>query len=369
MTKRLTSLDVLRGMTVFFMIIVNSSGNWGTTYAPLLHAQWHGFTPTDLVFPSFLFAVGASLAIVIPRWKDGNISGVHFKIFKRTLIIFLLGYLMYWFPFFDWTAEGFQFRPIAETRIPGVLQRIALCYGLAALLCYHFSVKTVLYFTGFILLAYWGILAAFGDLTMTGNAGHLLDMYLLGADHLYAGEGVPFDPEGLLSTLPALGNVTIGYAAVYYLQKRQKDRLFKWKMTLTAGLLVACAGLWHYGFPVNKKLWTSSYVLLTSGISLWMLMSLHYVLDAKDAEPAWWADFFKPMGKNPLFIYLLSEVGIILLYWWPSKLHGNMYSATYTNIFQPAGDYLGAFLFALTWAVICWLVALWMDKKKWYVRV
>ncbi len=369
MQQRLQSLDVFRGMTVFFMIIVNSSGNWGTTYAPLLHAKWHGFTPTDLVFPSFLFAVGASLAIVMERWKaEKTSSEVHRKILVRTAIIFLLGFLMYWFPFTDWKEGGLVFRPIGETRIMGVLQRIALAYGLSALLLYHFSLRKVLYITLGILVAYWGILWGFGDLTMSGNAAHLLDMVLLGENHLYKGEGVPFDPEGLLSTLPCIGNVVAGYATVFWLRQKPKDMQLRFRLALIAGALAATGFLWHYGFPINKKLWTSSYVLLTSGISVWMLLSLHELLDARKEDNSR-LHFFTPMGKNPLFIYLLSEFGVILLLWIPSEAHGNLYNAIYQTIFRPTGDYLGAFLFALAWTLICWAVAVWMDKRRWYVRV
>ncbi len=370
MKNRLLSLDVFRGMTVFFMIIVNTTGNWGTTYAPLLHAKWHGFTPTDLVFPSFLFAVGASLAIVIGRWKENEKSAVvHRKILKRTAIIFLLGFLMYWFPFCDLAADGsLTFRPLNETRVMGVLQRIALAYGLSALILYHFNMRAALKITAGILIGYWLILWGLGDLTMSGNAAHLLDEKLLGVNHLYGGEGVPFDPEGLLSTLPCIGNVVAGYATVYYLLQQPKDLDLRLRLSLIGAALIAVACLWHYGFPINKKLWTSSYVLLTSGINMLMLLALHYVLDLKDKAYKW-ATFFTPMGKNPLFIYILSGIGATVFYWLPSVEHGNLYNSTYENIFRWAGDYLGAFLFALTWTMICWAVALFMDKKKWYVRV
>ena len=371
MQQRLQSLDVFRGITVFFMIIVNSSGNWSTTYAPLLHAKWHGFTPTDLVFPSFLFAVGASLAIVIARWKTDKTtsSEVHRKILVRTAIIFLLGFLMYWFPFVDWQADGgLKFCPLSETRIMGVLQRIALAYGIGALLLYHFSLRKVLYISTGILLGYWLILWGFGDLTMTGNAAHLLDVLLLGENHLYGGEGVPFDPEGLLSTLPGIGNVIAGYATVYWLRQKPKDLEVRLRLALIGAVLIAVGCLWHYGFPINKKLWTSSYVLLTSGICMLMLVGLHYLLDWQKKEYAS-LSFFTPMGKNPLFIYLLSEFGVIMLLWLPSAAHKTMYNAVYQTIFRPTGDYLGAFLFALTWTLVCWAVAVWMDKKKWYIRV
>ncbi|MDB5263766.1 MAG: hypothetical protein JWQ14_3049, partial [Adhaeribacter sp.] len=213
-TQRFTSLDVFRGMTVCFMIIVNTPGNGATTYGPLLHAHWHGFTPTDLVFPSFLFAVGNAMSFVMPRYQTLTQAQVLGKIFKRTFIIFLLGYLMYWFPFVHWEGQQLAFNPLETTRIFGVLQRIALAYGIAALLIYYFNWKRALVISVIGLFLYWAILLLFGEpgaeLTLQGNAVLKLDTWLIGAEHLYRGEGVPFDPEGLLSTLPAVANVTAG---------------------------------------------------------------------------------------------------------------------------------------------------------------
>ena len=156
---RFTALDVFRGMTVCFMIIVNTPGSYDTAYAPLLHAKWHGFTPTDLVFPSFLFAVGNAMSFVMKKWSTMSNSAVLGKIFKRTIIIFLLGYLMYWFPFVHWNESGgLSFNPIGETRIMGVLQRIALCYCAAALLIHYLKLNTVLRLSLAFLLIYWLIL-------------------------------------------------------------------------------------------------------------------------------------------------------------------------------------------------------------------
>ncbi|MBT8229215.1 MAG: DUF1624 domain-containing protein, partial [Bacteroidia bacterium] len=143
--ERFVALDIFRGLTIFLMIIVNTPGNWATTYPPLLHAEWHGFTITDLVFPSFLFAVGNALAFVQRKWDKQNSSEVFSKIFKRTILLFLLGYTMYWFPFFRWTDSGsLEFFPIMETRVMGVLQRIALCYMVAAILIYKFKPVRIL---------------------------------------------------------------------------------------------------------------------------------------------------------------------------------------------------------------------------------
>lgn len=225
--QRFTALDVFRGMTIIFMIIVNSPGNYSTTYAPLLHANWHGFTLTDLVFPSFLFAVGNAMSFVMKKWDNMKQSEVLWKILKRSLIIFLLGYLMYWYPFFKVDdANNISSFPINETRILGVLQRIALCYFFAALIIRYLRPKITLIIGVLLLFVYWGLLYAFGDsgqeLTLTGNAVLKFDLLLMGENHLYHGEGIPFDPEGLLSTLPGIANVIAGYLIGLYVQKKEQ---------------------------------------------------------------------------------------------------------------------------------------------------
>src|SRR5687768_4377964 len=162
--SRYLALDVFRGMTICFMIIVNSPGSWTIAYGPLLHAPWHGFTPTDLVFPSFLFAVGNAMAFVMYKYETQGEGVFWRKTLKRTFIIFLLGYLMYWFPFFqEADGGGLELRPIAETRIPGVLQRIALCYFFAAIILHYGSKKFAVWFSVFALLAYWLLAYVFGD--------------------------------------------------------------------------------------------------------------------------------------------------------------------------------------------------------------
>ena len=379
--QRSLALDVFRGMTVCFMIIVNTPGNGPTTYAPLLHAQWHGFTPTDLVFPSFLFAVGNSMSFAMKRWDNMNQSAVLWKILKRTALIFLLGYLMYWFPFFKLGKEHqiLPF-PISETRILGVLQRIALAYGIAALLIYYLKPKTATIITCIILLAYWPVMIYCGDakdpLSLLGNAGLKLDKWLMSDSHLYHGEGVPFEPEGWLSTLPAIGNVIGGFLVGRFVQQKVRlnegvdkgksyEALFK---LLMAGFALMCiAYFWDFVFPINKKLWTSSFVLYTVGLDCIILSVLIYVIDLLGKKN--WTYFFEVFGKNPLFIYLLSELLVVALYMINVAPKISMYSWLYRNIFSKAGAYFGSLLFALSYMLICWLVGYWLDKRKIYIRV
>jgi predicted acyltransferase len=203
MKNRLLSLDVFRGITICFMIIVNTAGNGAVSYPMLKHAAWHGFTPTDLVFPSFVFITGVSSWFSFKTYNHQLDSALFAKIWKRALIIFLLGVGLYAFPFYN--------RPLSTWRILGVLQRIALCYGIGATLGLLLKPKQLVGVCVALLLGYWGILTAFGDLTMQGNAGQKLDLWLFGDKHLYHGEGIAFDPEGFLSTMPALVTYLIGY--------------------------------------------------------------------------------------------------------------------------------------------------------------
>lgn len=372
-SPRFLALDVLRGMTVCFMIIVNTPGSGATSYAPLNHASWNGFTPTDLVFPTFMFVVGNALSFVMKKWEaltDGEVLG---KIFKRAIIIFLLGYLMYWFPFVHWNAnQELQGNPISHTRIMGVLQRIALGYLFASLMIRYMKPANVYRFSVIFLLAYWLILLIFGEgndpYDMLTNAGTRIDMWLFGANHLYHGEGVPFDPEGLLSTLPAIANVTFGYAAGKWIQEKGKTYEGLAKLLLVGAIAVGLALLWNPFFPINKKLWTGSFVLLTVGIDCILLAALTYITDFLQRTK--WTYFFQVFGKNPLFIYLLSELGATLLWFIPvGEARQPLHQWLYQNIFEHAGPYLGSFLFALCFMLFCWLIGYILDRRKIYVRV
>jgi predicted acyltransferase len=370
--QRYLALDVFRGMTVCFMIIVNSPGSWHIAYAPLLHAPWHGFTPTDLVFPSFLFAVGNAMAFVMPKYHSLGPEVFWKKTIKRTVIIFLLGYLMYWFPFFQTAGGGgLELKPIAETRILGVLQRIALCYFFASVILYYGSRNFAIWFSVFALFGYWIILYAFGDAndpySMLGNYGSKLDLLIFGEKHLYHGEGVAFDPEGLLSTLPSIVNVIVGYLVGDYIRRNKSSYESIAKLLLAGAILIFAALVWDMFFPINKKLWTSSFVLLTVGLGTVVLAALMYVVDIKKSRR--WTYFFEVFGRNPLFIYLLSEVGLILLLIVPSREH-SIRAWLYEDFFgRVASPIFASFLFAVFFMLMCWGVGYILDKKKIYVRV
>jgi predicted acyltransferase len=371
--QRFLALDVLRGMTVCFMIIVNTPGNGGTSYPPLLHAAWNGFTPTDLVFPTFMFVVGNAMSFAMKKWVEVPNQTVFWKILKRTLLIFLLGFLMYWFPLVHWN-EGYhlEFNPVSHTRIMGVLQRIALGYFFAALMFRFLKEATVYRLSIIFLFLYWFILLLFGDpgdpYNMLTNAGTKLDLWVFGPNHMYHGEGVAFEPEGILSTLPAIANVTFGYAAGKWVQQKGKTYEGLAKLLLAGVLSVVVALSWDWFFPINKKLWTGSFVLITVGIDCIILASLVYVIDFLERRQ--WTYFFEVFGKNPLFIYLLSELGATML--WFIRVGPNnqpLYRWLFQNIFKPAGMYFGSFLFAISFMLFCWLIGYILDKRKVYVRV
>ncbi len=367
LSNRSLALDVFRGMTVCFMIIVNTSGNWGTTYAPLLHANWNGFTPTDLVFPAFLFAVGNSMSFVMDKWKKMSQSKVLKKILKRTFIIFLLGYLMYWFPFYNVDADfNIKAFPFSETRFLGVLQRIALCYGMASLILYYFKPKVSLYLSGLILIGYWLIYYFYGPYDIYHNPVLDLDLKIFGEGHIYHGEGFAFDPEGLLSTFPGLVNVFAGYFAGKFIQEKGKSYEGIAKLFMVGFLLIAAGFMWNYGFEINKKLWTSSYVLLTIGLSASILALIVYYTDFLHQTKGVY--FFEVFGKNTLAIYLLSELLVPLM--WRIPIAGQAsYVWIYENLFKPLDDYFGAFLFSFVYMLICWLVGYILDKKKIYIKI
>lgn len=372
---RFLSLDVFRGLTVCFMIVVNTPGSGATPFAPLLHAKWHGFTPTDLVFPSFLFAVGNAMSFAMKKYSALGTSAVLGKIAKRTALIFLLGYLMYWFPFFRLSDSGDVLSfPISETRIWGVLQRIAVCYGLASLMVYFLPTRTVIWLSVLFLVGYWLMLLGWGDptdpLSLSGNAVLRLDRFLLSDAHLYHGEGVAFEPEGLLSTLPAIVNVIIGYYAGQFVQRVGKNYESVAKLLLVGAALIFVALCWDMVFPINKKLWTSPFVLLTTGLDLSILATLIFAIEIKDWNRANWTQFFVIPGKNPLFIYLLSEVLVIILYMVPVGGGESAFGWLGKHVFQAiAPGAIGSLLFALTFMLLCWSVGWALDRRNLYVRV
>lgn len=393
MTERFRSLDVFRGATVALMILVNNPGTWAHMYPPLAHAPWHGCTPTDLVFPFFLFAVGNALAFVMPGLLAGPASAFWAKVARRTLLIFLIGLFLNASPFVRWSAEGeLVMRQWETLRFMGVLQRIALCFGAAAVIVWLFGRRGAagpLWATAALLVGYalaCLLLGAPGDpYSLQGWFGTAIDRALLGETHLYKGEGVPFDPEGLASTAPAVAQVLLGWwvgrmVVAGPLSAALVSRLFLW-----ATALLVLAYFWQLEMPLNKKIWTSSYVLHTTGLAMMALAAFIHLIDIRKQprELAGWATFFEVFGKNPLFVFVLSGFVprvLALLRWqdgvtaagqvqWISPLPW-VYKNVFAGIGQLAGDpRLGSFLFACANLGAYALLAWWLDRKRIYIRV
>jgi len=370
--KRFTTLDVFRGITVFLMIVVNTQGSGAVPYPQMMHADWHGCTLTDLVFPSFLFAVGNAMVFANKKFKALPAKTVWYKITKRTVLLFIIGFLLAWYPFIGWNGQGdVWWKPFAETRIMAVLQRIALAYFFAAVIIKYLSEKNILIASVILLLLYWLLLYVFGDAgtpyTIEGNAVRKLDLLILGEQNMYKERGITFDPEGLLSTIPSVVNVLAGYLAGAFLLREGTTYKGLAKL-LTAGFLLLFAGIcWNQFFPLNKKLWTSSYVCYTTGIDVIFISFLLYAIEFKQWKLGVY--FFSVFGKNPLFIYVLSNLLGVLLILYVSK---DVIVIDWLNqhVFQAiAPGPAGCLLFALFFTCICWLTGWLMDKKKIYVRL
>jgi predicted acyltransferase len=380
MNQRFYSLDVFRGATVALMILVNNPGSWSHIFAPLDHAAWHGCTPTDLVFPFFLFAVGNAMAFVLPKLEAQNIFWP--KIIKRTLLIFLIGLFLNWFPFFT-NSKGFiEGKPFDTLRIFGVLQRIALCYFFAAVIIHFFKLRGAFVAGAAILLFYW-LLCIAGNPTdpysLNGWFGSAIDKTILGDKHMYHGEGIAFDPEGLLSTFAAIVQVIFGYIVGNYILQKGKTAEMLNGLFVAGCVLVFTGFCWDMVFPINKKIWTSSYTVYTTGLALLVLALLIYVIEFKNSKGAW-ARFFDVFGKNALFIFALSNIVVKL-----SRLvripyinakgdtdYHSLFGWFYTHICKPifpADPRIGSLLYALFFIVFMWSIAWLMDKKKIYVKV
>lgn len=365
MNSRLLSIDVLRGMTIFFMIIVNTPGSWNYVYSPLLHAKWHGCTPTDLVFPSFLFVVGLSMAISLSKNSGKDNFNWLTKVLKRGFIIFLIGLLLNWFPFYH--------KSFVDLRFFGVLQRIALAFlGAGIILSVTKKKVALIISTLFLLLLHWAILYFLGGddpYSLENHVGRLLDVSLIGENHVYGGFGMPFDPEGLLGTLSSIGQVLIGYLVGMEVIRKDLNIQKKIKQVLLFGIASIFIGqLWGIIYPINKPMWTGSYVLYTVGILSVLLSVLMWILDFKKWER--WSFVFKVFGRNPLVSYILSMV-IVKIFITVVKIgDSNLYSWLYNNVYQNLfGKYFGSLMFAISVTLLVWLLALALYRKGKIIRV
>lgn len=383
MNQRYYSLDVFRGATVALMILVNNPGSWGHIYAPLEHASWHGVTPTDLVFPFFLFAVGNAMAFVMPKLQQNGDAAFWKKVLKRTVLIFGIGILLHWFPFVRYNADGELVARKWETlRIFGVLQRIALCYFFASVAVFYLKLKGSFVLSAFLLLAYWFMCIAGNPsdpYSLSGWFGTDIDIAILGKKHLYTGEGVPFDPEGIMSSFAAIVQVIFGYIAGHYIITKGKTPEMLNGLFVAGCVLIFTGFCWDMVFPLNKKIWTSSYTVYTTGLALLILALMIYLIEFKNARGAW-SRFFDVFGKNPLFIFVLSGalprlLGLIRI---PNGLNEEgkaKFLAPFAWFYEKCCKPLfndprnSSLLYALCFITFMWLLAWLLDRKKIYIKV
>ncbi len=382
MKERYYSLDVFRGATVALMILVNNPGSWSHIYDPLEHAPWHGCTPTDLVFPFFLFAVGNAMAFVMPRLEAAGESTFWKKVLKRSFIIFILGMLLNLFPFIKWDHDNIVLKKISDMRMFGVLQRIAVAYFFAAIIVHYFKIKGSIIMSILILVGYWLLcyLANPADpYSLQGWFGTNIDKNILGEKHMYKGEGVPFDPEGLMSSFAAIVQVIFGYFAGSLIMRFGKNKKMLLRLFLLGVALFEIGLFWDFLFPINKKIWTSSYTVYTSGLAMMILAVMIYIIEFKNRRGIW-SRFFDVFGKNALFIFILSGalprlLGLIRI---PNGFNEEgepkylaPFSWFYHNVCKlvPGKPENGSLLYAICMILLFWAICYWMDRKKIYVKV
>jgi predicted acyltransferase len=370
---RLLSVDALRGLTVAAMVLVNNPGTWSAVYGPLQHAEWHGWTPTDMVFPFFLFVVGVSIPLALGPALERGASGLPVRVLRRAAVIFALGLLLHALPFF----------PLATLRIPGVLQRIAVCYLLAALLvgatrgARGWRVQAVT--AGALLVGYWLLMTKVaapgqeaGDLSPDGNLAGYVDRLVLGSRHIWQATRV-YDPEGILSTLPATATTLLGVLAGHWLRAGQVTGRAGAQIVgglAVGGVAAAALGwLWGLSFPVNKPLWTSSYALLMAGLAALVLAACHWVIEVRGRRG--WAAPFALLGVHALTLFFLSSLMAKVLFIVRVGAGGpRLQTWLFEHVFAPWASPVDASLaYALAYVLLWWALIWALDRSGLRLRV
>ena len=345
------------------MVLVNNPGTWRAVYAPLRHADWHGWTPTDLIFPFFLFIVGVAIPLALGRRRaDGEgRAAIVSKIVRRAAIIFALGLVLHAVSNFD----------LATIRVPGVLQRIAVCYLVVALLFVTTSWRTQAILAAVLLAGYWAALTlipvpgfGMGDLGKEGNLAAWLDRALLGP-HIWR-IGRVYDPEGILSTVPAIVTTLFGVFTGRWIRGERSPGDTA-RGLLIAGMAGIVAGLlWGRWFPINKSLWTSSYVLFTGGAALVALAACYWLIEIKGWK--WWTPPFVILGVNALAVFFLSTLLAILLARVRVPVDGGSVRPLQVVLFEALfAPWTSAAAASLAWAlanVLLWLLLMWPFFRK-----
>lgn len=368
--NRLLSLDVFRGMTVAGMVLVNNPGTWSAIYAPLEHAKWHGATPTDFIFPFFVFIVGIAIPLALgKRVEEGGIKrDVYLKIFRRAASIFALGLFQMAFPFFD----------MAHLRIPGVLQRIAVCYLVASLVFLHTNWRQQSIIAAVCLLFYWALMTlvpvpggAAGDLSLEGNFAGYVDRLIIGQNHIWTASKF-YDPEGILSTIPAVATCLAGVLTGTWLTTKRGDSEKVSAMFFFGVVLSAVGWIWNFWFPINKSLWTSSYVVYMAGLALCFLGFCYWLIDIKGYKK--WTKPFVIFGSNALALYFLSSIFariLINIKWLDADGKAtHVQKWIFDNLFAPLASPINASLIYAVSYIFLWLFLMWiLYRKRIFIKV
>ncbi|MEH2434828.1 MAG: acyltransferase family protein [Nostoc sp.] len=374
---RLTSLDIFRGITIAAMILVNMAGVADDVYPLLAHADWHGCTPTDLVFPFFLFIVGVAMTFSLSKYTEDNkpTSTVYWRILRRAAILFALGLLLNGF----WNQGVWTF-DLSSIRIMGVLQRISITYLLASLIVLNLPRKGQWILAAVLLIGYWLIMMyvpvpeyGAGVLTREGNFGAYIDRLIIPKAHLYKGDGFNFmgDPEGLFSTIPAIVSVLAGYFTGQWIRSQPVQSRTSIGLALFGVGCLIIGWAWGWTFPINKKLWTSSYVVFTTGWALLLLAACYELIEVRLIRR--WSKPFEIMGLNAISLFVPSVLLIKILVKTTigtGKDAPSTYNWIYQNFFASwAGVLNGSLLFAIVTVLLWWAVGVLMYRQRWFLKV
>jgi len=362
---RLLSLDVMRGITIAGMIMVNNPGTWQYVYAPLRHAQWDGLTPTDLVFPFFMFIMGVSMFFSLRKYNFKLSKESVIKVLKRTLLIFLVGLGLNLFGHI--CHNGFT--AFEKLRILGVMQRLALAYGAGSLIGLAVNHKYILHVAGGILIFYWGLLGLTDSMVMSEeNIIAVVDRALLGESHMYHdtmanGVRIAFDPEGLLSSIGSIAHVLLGlYIGKMISDSKKNNELIIRNIFIFGTILLFTGLLLSYGCPINKKIWSSTFVLTTCGYGSLFLGLLIWIIDINGKKK--WTLFFESFGINPLYLYVQASILATIL--GITGISGFMYA----DVFKPVlGEYGGSLAWAVFFVILNWIPGYFLYKKQIYIKL
>ena len=393
-TSRILSIDILRGLTIAGMITVNNPGSWSYMYAPLEHAEWNGLTPTDLVYPFFMCVMGMCIYIAMRKFDFACNRATVYKIVKRMMLIYLVGLAIVWFSAFcrRWNnpQEGADFFSqlwymvwsFDKLRLTGVLARLAVCYGITALLAITVRHKHLPYIIVGLLLAYFVILMAGNGFAYDEtNILSIADRAVLTDAHMYHDNGI--DPEGLPSTLPSIAHTLLGFiigsllfrkadAGEQQLDARTNITLTKVVPLFVVGTSLLFVGyLLSYGCPINKKVWSPTFVLVTCGLASMLLALLTWIIDVKGKKS--WSKFFEVFGVNPLFLFVLSDFFAIVFgaFTFPvGDKQMNVIGFVYSQLLAPVfGQYGGSLVYSLLFIALNWVIGYQLYKRKIYIKL